>query len=161
MTDLVAEARALLDGRDRALKEAQDGGSLDHYLSEADVYENWHDANIRALLDKCEALQEQLAAREHNNVVLADALRREAVKCEALQRERDGWQQHAGETHRNLSEVIDDYRRLTRELDAAISGEAGAAKQASLCDLISPARDLRAERDALQRKLDGLSENSK
>lgn len=38
-----------------------------------------------------------------------------------------------------------DVRRLTRELDVAISGEDGAAKQASLCDLIHPAEALRRD----------------
>lgn len=39
-------------------------------------------------------------------------------------------------------------RRLAREIDVAMHGEEGAAKQASLCDLIGPAADLRAERGA-------------
>jgi hypothetical protein len=34
--------------------------------------------------------------------------------------------------------VIEDHKRLVRELDVALFGE-GAAKQASLCDLIEPA----------------------
>jgi hypothetical protein len=33
-------------------------------------------------------------------------------------------------------EVIEDYRRLTRELDVAINGATGAEKQASLCDIV-------------------------
>lgn len=36
----------------------------------------------------------------------------------------------------DLMEVIEDYRRLTRELDVAINGATGAAKQASLCDIV-------------------------
>jgi len=36
----------------------------------------------------------------------------------------------------DLQEVIDDYRRLTRELDVALNGD-GAAKQASLCDIVA------------------------
>jgi hypothetical protein len=44
-----------------------------------------------------------------------------------------------------LKEVLDDKRRLTRELDVAMHGEEGAAKQASLCDLIRPAGRLRAD----------------
>lgn len=39
--------------------------------------------------------------------------------------------------------VLADHRRLVRELDVALSGEAGAAKQASLCDLIAQAQQLR------------------
>ncbi len=33
--------------------------------------------------------------------------------------------------------VLADHRRLVRELDVALNGEHGAAKQASLCDLIA------------------------
>lgn len=46
------------------------------------------------------------------------------------------------ENHENCAA---DVRRLTRELDVALSGEDGAAKQASLCDLIHPAERLRRE----------------
>jgi len=52
-------------------------------------------------------------------------------------------------TIKDLQEVIDDYRRLTRELDIAMHGEEGAAKQASLCDLIEPAKRLREKVAAL------------
>jgi hypothetical protein len=47
-------------------------------------------------------------------------------------------------------EVIADMHRLTRELDVALHGEEGAARQASLCDLITPARNLRAEVERLR-----------
>lgn len=43
--------------------------------------------------------------------------------------------------------VLADMRRLTRELDVAMNGEAGAAPQASLCDLVAQARQLRANAD--------------
>lgn len=43
----------------------------------------------------------------------------------------------------DLEEVLADKRRLTRELDVALSGEAGAAPQASLCDLIPIAMKMR------------------
>lgn len=33
-------------------------------------------------------------------------------------------------------EVLADHRRLVRELDVALNGEEGAAKQASLCDIV-------------------------
>lgn len=49
------------------------------------------------------------------------------------------------EQMRDLTEVLEDKRRLTRELDVAISGPDGAAKQASLCDLIAPAKALREQ----------------
>lgn len=45
----------------------------------------------------------------------------------------------------SLKEVLEDKRRLTRELDIALNGEEGAAEQASLCDLIEPARRMRQE----------------
>jgi len=43
----------------------------------------------------------------------------------------------------DLESVLEDKRRLTRELDVAMHGEKDAAKQASLCDLIRPAERLR------------------
>lgn len=36
----------------------------------------------------------------------------------------------------SLGEVLSDLRRLTRDLDVALNGD-GAAKQASLCDIVS------------------------
>jgi hypothetical protein len=51
----------------------------------------------------------------------------------------------------DYQEVLTDKQRLTRELDIALHGEEGAAKQASLCDLIQPARQLRANIDLLER----------
>jgi chromosome segregation ATPase len=48
-------------------------------------------------------------------------------------------------------EALEDKRRLTRLLDEALHGEGNAAEQASLCDLIEPAKQLRAERNALER----------
>lgn len=48
-------------------------------------------------------------------------------------------------TNANYEEVLSDLRRLVRELDVAMHGEDGAAKQASICDLISPAREMRKE----------------
>lgn len=53
----------------------------------------------------------------------------------------------------DLNEVLADKRRLTRELDVAMHGEEGAAKQASLCDLIEPARRLRAEVERLRKEI--------
>ncbi len=50
--------------------------------------------------------------------------------------------------------VLDDKRRLIRELDVALHGEEGAAEQASLCDLIAPAEKLRAEVTRLERVLE-------
>jgi hypothetical protein len=42
-----------------------------------------------------------------------------------------------GLTIADYEEVLADHRRLVRELDVLINGEAGAAKQASLCDIVS------------------------
>lgn len=43
----------------------------------------------------------------------------------------------------DLEESHADTKRLTRELDVAMHGEDGAAEQASLCDLIEPAKNMR------------------
>jgi len=43
---------------------------------------------------------------------------------------------------KDYEEVLTDKCRLTRELDVAMNGEDGVAKQASLCDLIEPAKAL-------------------
>jgi rubrerythrin len=48
----------------------------------------------------------------------------------------------------DLQEALDDKHRLARELDAAMHGERGAAAQASLCDLIEPAKRLREKLEA-------------
>lgn len=59
----------------------------------------------------------------------------------------------------DYEEVLEDKRRLTRELDEALSGPGNAAKQASLCDLILVAKDIRAalkaNSDALRKALTG------
>jgi hypothetical protein len=47
-----------------------------------------------------------------------------------------------------LKGVLDDKHRLARELDIAMHGEQGVAAQASLCDLIEPARRLREKLEA-------------
>lgn len=49
-----------------------------------------------------------------------------------------------------LKEVLDDKRRLAREIGIALDGVERAAKQPSLCDLVAPISALRAERDALK-----------
>jgi hypothetical protein len=40
-------------------------------------------------------------------------------------------------------EVLADHRRLVRELDVALNGQEGAAKQASLCDIVRQVTDNR------------------
>lgn len=37
--------------------------------------------------------------------------------------------------------VMDGHRRLVRELDIALNGEASAAKQSSLCDIVAQVKD--------------------
>ncbi len=54
-------------------------------------------------------------------------------------------------------EVLKDKRRLTRELDVALNGERGAAKQASLCDLIGDAQRIRAALTTATGAVDKLS----
>jgi hypothetical protein len=50
----------------------------------------------------------------------------------------------ADEIH-GLRSAMADVRRLTRELDVALNGERGAAKQASLCDIVSQMKSMRRE----------------
>jgi predicted translin family RNA/ssDNA-binding protein len=50
-------------------------------------------------------------------------------------------------------EVLQDKRRLAREIDVAMHGETGAAKQASLCDLIEPAINLRVRAETAEAAL--------
>ena len=66
----------------------------------------------------------------------SDAAEAIAARMTALVAERD-----------DLREAYADTRRLAREIDRAMHGDA-AAQQASLCDLVAPAAQLRAERDA-------------
>lgn len=42
----------------------------------------------------------------------------------------------------DVSAVLADHARLVRELDVLLNGEAGAARQASLCDIVAEVRDL-------------------
>lgn len=79
----------------------------------------------------------------------------------ALAAERDAARQalmalENGLTIADYEEVLADKRRLARELDEALHGVGNTAKQASLCDLIHPAEQLRAERDALLTELKAL-----
>ena len=56
-----------------------------------------------------------------------------------------------------LKEVLDDKRRLAREIDVAMHGEDGAAKQPSLCDLIGPAQRLRSDNIKQQKRIGELT----
>ena len=54
----------------------------------------------------------------------------------------------------DYEEVLADKRRLAREIDVAMHGEKGAAKQASLCDLVSAAKELSTRAVATKAKLE-------
>lgn len=55
-------------------------------------------------------------------------------------------------------EVLASKDENTRLLDIALNGEEGAAKQASLCDLISNAKSIRFERDAAIKERDEIAQ---
>jgi hypothetical protein len=50
-----------------------------------------------------------------------------------------------------------DHRKLVRELDVVLNGEGGAARQASLCDLIEPARAMKSALERLIYEITALS----
>ena len=85
-----------------------------------------------------------------------------ADECEAaLQRIDDlealkaGAAKEIAQLRADLQAYIDyaaDKRRLTRELDVAMHGVEGAAQQASLCDLVGPARDLRTRLEQFSKR---------
>ena len=56
----------------------------------------------------------------------------------------------------DLNSVIESERKLTKELDAALSGYEYAAKQASLCDLIPVAIRIKRERDMYRIALENI-----
>lgn len=58
----------------------------------------------------------------------------------------------------DYEEVLADKRRLAREIDTAMHGEDGAAKQPSLCDLVQPAKWLRERADAADKRVAELEE---
>lgn len=62
------------------------------------------------------------------------------------------------ETIKALEESLADKRRLAREIDVAMHGEEGAAKQASLCDLVNPARMLRERAESAEAREKALRE---
>jgi hypothetical protein len=53
----------------------------------------------------------------------------------------------------DLQEVLEDKRENTRKLDIALNGTDGAAKQASLCDLIGQVTELKKKNESLKQKL--------
>lgn len=64
------------------------------------------------------------------------------------------------ETAIALEEVLADKRRDTRELDVALCGEKGAARQASLIDLIYSAKHMRETLRSARHSLDQIAEYS-
>lgn len=56
-------------------------------------------------------------------------------------------------TPKDYEEVIADHKRLVRELDVMINGEEGAAKQASLCDIVSQMKDYIGDKHKLEVEL--------
>jgi hypothetical protein len=50
-------------------------------------------------------------------------------------------------------EILADHRRLVRELDVLLNGEEGAAKQASLCDIVAQVRREKAQQEAIDAAL--------
>ena len=115
--------------------KAADGGDMTKAEKLAiDILNKMHAEHGLQEVMKCKFCTSQRA-----ELILSEALAPLIVACE----ERN-----------NLKEVLEDTRRLARELDVALHGENDAAKQASLCDLIVPAQRLREERDRYKTALD-------
>lgn len=85
------------------------------------------------------ALHRALLAERKNGMTEIETLRAEVERLTAL--------------GSDYEEVLADKRRLTRELDVAMHGEDGAAKQASMCDLIEPAKNLRTRAEKAEAAL--------
>ena len=74
----------------------------------------------------------------------------EADKARAAKAEADKARAAKAEAERDdYKAAYEDTKRLAREIDVALHGEDGAAKQASLCDLVHPAAEMRARLAAL------------
>lgn len=61
----------------------------------------------------------------------------------------------------DLTEALTGFRLLVRDLDVAMHGEEGAAKQASLCDLIPLAKRQRERLDQLAAGLENCVEDAR
>jgi hypothetical protein len=72
------------------------------------------------------------------------------LKTPSTPRQAHQTAQAAQPTVADYEEVLADHRRLVRELDVALNGEDGAAKQASLCDIVSQVKDERLKLVAAQ-----------
>ncbi|MCT5773606.1 hypothetical protein LZM85_07800 [Pseudomonas aeruginosa] len=76
-----------------------------------------------------------LAEQEREHVDVARAALAQPSQAQAEQATADDYE-----------EVLADHRRLVRELDVLLNGEEGAAKQASLCDLVGQVSAIVRER---------------
>ena len=123
MIDLIAEARALLDAVDAA-DEADHGPEFWRTRGRLD---DWMHKHIRALLDRCAALQRERDAAMEMGGDQARYAREFKAERDALQRERD---EAIGQRNRALNALKLD----TDERDAAL-----------------------AERDALQEAMQALT----
>lgn len=56
--------------------------------------------------------------------------------------ETRAWSKASARAH-FFEDVFEDHKRLTRELDVLLNGEDGAARQASLCDIVSQMRAMK------------------
>ena len=129
MTGLT-EAAASLEAKDEELAALRED-CIEFRRVALDRLDKLNKAEARA-----EAKDKELAAKARmiedlNNMVLRYLARAETAERRVAE----------------LEEVLADKRRLAREIDIALHGEEGTAKQASLCDLVHPARQLRLERD--------------
>lgn len=66
---------------------------------------------------------------------------RSEVYCVISRIRAESAEQARKEARKDYQDVIDDYRRLTKDLDIALNGDC-AAKQASLCDIVAQVRSL-------------------
>ncbi len=122
------------------------------------------DLHLIQLRDRCLQAAEELTKR-------ADEIERLTAALAAIKEERNQALDQCAFLHKriahaeklmslqgeSLDESYDQTQRLTRELDVAMHGEEGAAPQASLCDLVGPAKRLKQEADTERRRANGLS----
>lgn len=89
---------------------------------------------IEPLMDSEDALiADYLASR------ICEELNALQAENEKLRKNAEKEQQSAPDVA-DYEQVLDDHRRLTRELDVLLNGEEGAAQQASLADLVAQLR---------------------
>ena len=113
MTDLVAEARALLDGDH---KRGCDGRSYSCTCGHDEAL----DDSLRALADRCESLQEQLRVSQAWAADRRDRAAMLEAKCEALQRERDAYVAAVGHDRDEWKALLAERDALQRKLDDAL-----------------------------------------